>query len=105
MDYYSTELYLCPRVHFLGYRSCTEGVGFEPTRPCDLALFKSARFDHSRTPPLLLYHVSRRLAMLQLYPCPPSAGAHTSTNISSVALIGFGRSASLLSLSRSPQLF
>jgi hypothetical protein len=30
-----------------------EGVRFELTRPFGLALFKSARFNHSRTPPYI----------------------------------------------------
>jgi hypothetical protein len=33
------------------FRHTAEEVGFEPTRPFDLAVFKTARFDHSRTPP------------------------------------------------------
>ena len=28
-----------------------EGVGFEPTVPCDTTVFETARFGHSRTPP------------------------------------------------------
>jgi hypothetical protein len=28
-----------------------EEVGFEPTRPCDLAVFKTASLNHSDTPP------------------------------------------------------
>ena len=32
-------------------RMGAEGVGFEPTVPCDTAVFETARFGHSRTPP------------------------------------------------------
>jgi hypothetical protein len=31
-----------------------EGVGFEPTRACALAVFKTAAFDRSATPPSLV---------------------------------------------------
>ena len=29
-----------------------EGVGFEPTRPCGLPVFKTSALDHSATPPV-----------------------------------------------------
>ena len=34
-----------------GTTSRAEGVGFEPTVPCDTAVFETARFGHSRIPP------------------------------------------------------
>src|SRR3989344_1194533 len=39
-----------------------EEVGFEPTRPFDLAVFKTAGINRYPTPPTLLYHVCRKSA-------------------------------------------
>src|SRR5690606_9412622 len=43
--------------HGSNYTAClkAEGEGFEPSRPRDLAVFETARFNHSRTLPCHAY--------------------------------------------------